>query len=127
MKHVHHDIIQEWIKDISRTIQWSPDGVNWTDVQGDPPLWSPYAKYRFKPEAQKFITVNGVNVPEPVRKELKRGQEYWLALVATGHPTVYSWHPQWHNGYLTLGIIHLTKEAAQIHIDAMLLPSRTDK
>ena len=124
MKHVHHDMIVEWAKDTSRVVELLNSLGKWTEVAT--PSWRPDIEFRFKPAEPKYIVVNGVNVPEPVRK-LKHGQEYWLALVGSGVPAAYQWSPVFHHDFLAFGLIHLTREAAQAHIDAMLLPSRTDK
>ncbi len=127
MKHVHHDMIVEWAADPSRVVQSRRlDHHEWA-VDPDP-QWFPQWQYRFKPAEPKYIVVNGVNVPEPVRGELEDGQEFWLADV--GDPARrFRWYASSEQTvrWLSLGLIHLTREAAQAHIDAMLLPSRTDK
>ena len=128
MKHVHHDMIVEWAKDTSRAVQgYYPDGGGvWLDEAF--PKWHPNNKYRFKPEEPKYIVVNGVNVPEPVRDGLEYGCEYWLASTSFGTSCSYYWDGTFSGKrWRSLGLIHLTSEAAQAHIDAMLLPSRTDK
>jgi hypothetical protein len=133
MKHVHHDLIQEWIKDTSRVVEeYSSTAERWLIVPR--PNWNPAIKYRFKPAEPKFITVNGVNVPEPVRGGLVDGQQVWIADACSGTDVCAGASTaRWHNSnrgfaqWLSLGLIHLTKEAAQAHIDAMLLPSRSDK
>ena len=124
MKHVHHDMIVEWVKDTSRVVQRLNRFTNtWIDEGW--PNWYPGCVYRFEP---KHIIVNGVNVPEPVREPLKDGQQFCFA-----DPTqINLWIGSWANTaaekrMLSLGLIHLTREAAQAHIDAMLLPSRSDK
>ena len=49
MKHVHHDIIAEWIKDTLRVVQCRrEEGCNWEDCD-DEPRWVPRYEYRFKP------------------------------------------------------------------------------
>ena len=130
MKHIHHDLIVAWAADPSLVVQsrrldhhgWAVDFY---------PQWLPYWQYRFKPAEPKFIVVNGIQVPEPVRCGLEYECTYWVASIAEGEPVAWiraktlgdtSMH-RW----LRLGLIHLTREAAQAHIDAMLLPSRTDK
>ena len=124
MKHVHHDMIVEWVKDTSRVVQRLNRFTNtWIDEGW--PNWYPGCVYRFEP---KHIIVNGMNVPEPVRERLRDQQEFWLA----DAPYSVADKRVWEDGYvydrwLSLGLIHLTREAAQAHIDAMLLPSRSDK
>ena len=125
-KHVHHDLIQEWIKDTSRVVESQNSYGHWSVVGA--PNWNPNCQYRFKPAEPKYIVVNGVNVPEPVRERLRDQQEFWLA----DAPYSVADKRAWEDGYvydrwLSLGLIHLTREAAQAHIDAMLLPSRSDK
>ena len=77
MKHVHHDMIVEWAADPSRVVQRYYGGGVWLDEKS--PQWFPNDKYRFKPAEPKFITVNGIQVPEPVRGGLKEAQQFWLA------------------------------------------------
>lgn len=76
-----------------------------------------HREYRLKPN---FIDINGHQVPEPVREPLQAGQEYWVA-------DVTKWDDEWYwnddnrdNLWLERGLIHLTKEAADIHIAALL-------
>jgi hypothetical protein len=127
MKHVHHDMIVEWAKDTSREVEvYFPGIKTWSATPS--PEWREDRQYRFKPAETKYIVVNGVNVPEPVRGGLEVGQRFWVTDACSGARTdlwlnSVSEYAQW----LSLGIIHLTHEAAQAHIDAMLLPSRSDK
>ena len=127
MKHVHHDMIVEWAADPSRVVQSRRlDHHGWAV---DPcPQWLPYWQYRFKPAEPKYIIVNGIQVPEPVRGGLENDQHYWLANPMQCYISEGLWTPtDTEIRWLSLGLIHLTREAAQAHIDAMLLPSRTDK
>ena len=125
MKHVHHDMIVAWAADPSRVVEVETD-TGWQVI--NTPVWTADSEYRFKPEEPKYIVVNGVNVPEPVREPLKNDQNYWVA-----DPSAYDIYGGWWASKaleiqcLSRGLIHLTREAAQTHIDAMLLPSRTDK
>jgi hypothetical protein len=127
MKHVHHDMIVAWAADTSRVVEVYSDSLDyWRSV--DIPTWSPNCVYRFKPAEPKYIVVNGIQVPEPVRGGLEHNQEYWLVdptawLITSGLWSFTNIEKQW----LSLGLIHLTREAAQAHSDAMLLPSRSDK
>jgi hypothetical protein len=120
-------MIVEWAKDPSRVVEeYSSTVKRWFVVQS--PDWHPACQYRFKPAEPKFIVVNGVYVPVPVRESLTDEQTYWLAdptlhYVKSGLWTADTTELHW----LSLGLIHLTREAAQAHIDAMLLPSRSDK
>lgn len=125
MKHVHHDMIVAWAADTSRVVEVETD-TGWQVI--NTPVWTADSEYRFKPAEPKFIIVNGVNVPEPVRELLEDGEKFWVA-----DPSAYDLYGGWWASKaleiqcLSRGLIHLTREAAQAHIDAMLLPSRTDK
>jgi hypothetical protein len=130
MKHVHHDLIVSWAADLSRVVEEQVhepcfDSYSWMKV--DYPTWNSTKKYRFKPAEPKYIVVNGVNVPEPMRGGLEAGRVYWLASTAYDHSNVVWAGCSRDLRWLSLGLIHLTREAAQAHIDAMLLPSRSDK
>ena len=125
MKHVHHDMIVAWAADPSRVVEVETD-TGWQVI--NTPVWTADSEYRFKPAEPKYIVVNGVNVPEPVRELLEDGEKFWVA-----DPSAYDIYGGWWASKaleiqcLSRGLIHLTREAAQAHIDAMLLPSRTDK
>ncbi|EBN0073232.1 hypothetical protein ZZ27_24995 [Salmonella enterica subsp. enterica serovar Virchow] len=90
------------------TDKWNP----MSDV-----FFQTHREYRLKP---RFIDINGHQVPEPVREPLKIGRVYWLARI---HGAVDSF--EWEGdhacrAWLERGLIHLTKEAADIHIAALL-------
>lgn len=71
-----------------------------------------------------FIEVNGVKVPKPLR-EMEDGQEYWLADVKEGcSPSSFYLEVPHQRRWLRNGLCHATKEARDIHVKAMLLPSR---
>lgn len=72
---------------------------------------------RLKP---RTIDINGHQVPEPVREPLNLGQKYWVADTAN-----FTEEKKWTDSFscqrwLARGILHLTKEAAETHIAALL-------
>ena len=74
------------------------------------------AKQHAKP---KVILINGYEVPEPHRTPLKDGEEYWVLSLFSG-VTRYCWQDDDEdNSCLRDGFIHLTKEAAEKHFDAL--------
>ena len=87
------------------------------------PEWREDFEYRRKP---KTITVNGIEVPEPVRKAPKFREKFFLVNPAS--PTLfneYSWSDhEYDNGWLNKGLIHLTEKAAIAHAKALLAPSQ---
>lgn len=83
-------------------------------------------EFRIKPET---ITINGHEVPCPVREPLGAGQGFWLA--DTTHTCLCAWYA-WssttlYRSWLDLGLIHSTKEAASAHAEALLSFTRSDK
>lgn len=78
---------------------------------------TPY--FRIKP---KTININGIEVPEPMREEPKKGTQVWVAdLMNAGEVTCTSWYSGVaHKDYLKNGLCHLTEEAAIIHANALL-------
>lgn len=74
---------------------------------------------RIKP---KTININGIEVPEPMREEPKRGAQIWVAdLMSSAGTTAINWYPgNNHKGYLEAGLCHLTQEAAELHAKALL-------
>lgn len=83
-------------------------------------------KFRIKPET---ITINGIEVPAPVREPLNRGQTYWLVRCCS---TVGSESQTWHGApqdflWLKNGLIHLHHKNADAHTEALLSFTRSDK
>lgn len=81
----------------------------------------PASRFRTKPKP-KTISINGHEVPEPVREPLENGQEYFVAHPAG--PSTYE-SSMWDGcaidiGLLSRGLIHLTREAAEAHSKTLL-------
>jgi len=73
----------------------------------------------------RTITVNGIEVPEPLRVEPKDEVNVWIVDNSEPYLCIYNYstlHKEFKNG-----AIHLTKEAAQAHYDALWAPSRIVK
>ena len=126
--HKHAALIKQFAEDmaidkelISKWKYRIPKDVYFTNVN-HAPSWIEDYEYRREPET---ITVNGVEVPEPCREPLERGDVYWEVSLIRCRPFRERWHGiPLEREQLSLGLIHLTKEAAQAHIDALLLPSK---
>jgi hypothetical protein len=74
---------------------------------------------------KRTISINGIEIPEPERKELTRDTIYFipnpLIIYETMGFTQYYWHYDNFDLYfLKKGLIHLTKEAAIQHAKALL-------
>ena len=79
-----------------------------------------YSKWKLKPNT---VMVNGLEVPEPLRDKPKPDDTIYIIYP---HKVVES---IWRNNSLYIetlknGAIHLTREAAQSHYDALWFPTR---
>ena len=97
----------------------------WCDGFDEHPIWHEDFEYRRKP---KTITVNGIEVPEPAREVPKRGDQYYLADPTSSRKVVRYWtnEPE-EKSWIEKGVLHLTKEAAIAHAQAMLVPSQRNQ
>ena len=80
------------------------------------------ATYRIKPEPPKTININGYDVPEPLRVAPPKGTPVYVVGV---YSLMNDAHFKWDGGTLALqaleaGMMHLTREAAELHTQALL-------
>ena len=127
MGHVHAELMAQYAEDARGTDkpwklweyrchgqdEWKPfrdylDGGFWEERE-----------YRRKP---RTITINGREVPEPMREAPDIGKEYYIA--ATGNEDMFVVGPWEGDRYdcmrLSRGLCHSTKEAAIAHAEALL-------
>ena len=123
MGHIHAAAMAEYAKDALETdmpwerweISLAESGDEYRSLLGHPE-WVVTRKYRRKP---KTILINGHEVTEPHRTPLKDGEYYWVPHIFTG-ATSYHWQDDdGDNSFLRNGFIHLTKEAAEKHFNAL--------
>jgi hypothetical protein len=80
------------------------------------PGWRDNFEYRHK---IKTININGFEVPEPLREEPIKNSIYWV--IGTDESYSCNWRDlDFEKDRLKNGICHLTKEAAEIHRNALL-------
>ena len=121
--HKHAHLMALYAQDAAETdepwLRWEvghEDGA-WVSCPCNP-SWRADTKFRSKP---KTININGFEVPEPYQGEMKANQPYWLADITSTEALFRIWH-----GYICddrwrkVGLIHLTKEAAELHRKALL-------
>jgi hypothetical protein len=126
MKHKHAENIIAYGQDAMETEypmeRWEFKHVElseWRDCTSTP-AWRYDYEYRRKP---RTININGHEVPEPVREPLSEGDAYYFVSLYTSDGASEShWHETAGVSRLRLdkGIIHLTREAAEIHANALL-------
>lgn len=91
------------------TDKWNP----MSDV-----FFQTHREYRLKP---RFIDINGHQVPEPEREPLEVNNLLWIADITQPNAEQLMWTD--HTSDILMlerGILHLTKEAAEAHIAALL-------
>ena len=121
MGHIHAAAMAEYAKDALETVKpWERWEFSCQKQEyktlWDHPTWHEKNKYRRK---HKTILINGHEVPEPHRTPLKDGEVYW-ALTLFSRATSLRWKDDdFDNSYLENGFIHLTKEAAEKHFNAL--------
>ena len=126
--HPHAELMMEYAK-IARTTNkpWTHfevrqnDSCVWEAIHLPVRFYS-HMEYRLKPEPPKTIRIGEYDVPEPVRQPLEDDKEYWGVDPMAEE---LAWKYKWNNALfcnlmLRRGLIHLTKEAAVIHAEALL-------
>ena len=123
MGHIHAAAMAEYAKDALETdMPWERWEVSMTE-SGDEyrnlfghPDWAVTRKYRRKP---KTILINGHEVPEPHRTPLKDGEVYWALSLFSGATSLRWADDDVDNSYLENGFVHLTRDAAEKHYEAI--------
>ena len=124
--HPHAELMLEYAKDWAETkhpwLRWRRRRVDsigdWSACQ-DHPKWLEDYDYEHKPKPVVTININGFKVPEPLRKEPNYGDECYT-LGALNNSTKFLWEGSTLEiKRLQLGLLHLTSEAATIHMKAV--------
>ena len=123
--HVHAENMRLYAEDAAETaepwLRWESASQNgsWASLRVHP-AWYSDMRYRRRP---RTININGIEVPEPCRTAPARNSTYWVP--TTADPCALAWRCSWDNCEvdrirLNFGIVHLTREAAEIHARALL-------
>lgn len=122
MGHIHAAAMAEYAKDAAETDKpW--ERWEFCHMRGEyqslhsHPEWVEDNKYRRKP---KVILINGHEVPEPCRTPFEIGDVYWTFTFFFADVIEVCWYgdSEDHNAFKN-GFIHLTKEAAEKHFNAL--------
>ena len=121
MGHIHAAAMAEYAKDALETDKpW--ERWEFCHMRGEyqslhgHPEWVEDNEYRRKP---KVILINGYEVPEPQRVPLKDGETYWTFTFYRGVISLRWFSDIDDYNFLKNGVIHLTKEAAEKHFNAL--------
>ena len=123
MGHIHAAAMAEYAKDAAETDKpwerWEFSLNNEREYASlhKHPSWGTENEYRRKP---KVILINGHEVPEPHRVPLEIGDVYWTFTFIKGGVTNFYWSDDSEDrDALKSGFVHLTKEAAEKHLNAL--------
>lgn len=121
--HKHAALMLQYAQDAAETARpwdlWQKQtGFGFEDLGGHP-HWDNCSVYRRKP---RTIRIGEFDVPEPLRVAPLEGQELWTVhLSISAGVSVNYWRGEnWQLYCLSSGILHLTKEAAELHAKALL-------
>ena len=131
-KHPHAESMMEYAKDALETDKpWERWEYKhclssvWSGCLAGHPEWDARKKYRRKP---KTNNINGYEVPEPVRRA-GTGMDYWFPKTTQPHVgSIQGWTETSvkHRGLLQDGMLHNTREAAELHAKALLSFTKRD-
>lgn len=124
--HPHAALMAQYAADAAETaepwLRWQTSfagSPHWADLQ-DHPGWAFDYAYRRKP---KTIRIGEHDVPEPLRRPIEQGADYWLVDLVNGRlgaTECTNFTPSTASAHTALGLVHLTREAAEQHARALL-------
>ena len=126
--HKHATLMLQYAQDAAETEtpwerwKWKGREEIWFDCKG-PIAFRSDCEYLRKP---RTININGYEVPEPVREPLQDGDQYWIADTTGWSSFCWRDYPD-DRRWLANGLIHLTEEAAQAHVEALLSFTRRNE
>jgi hypothetical protein len=128
--HKHHKLIMEYAKlaqEYERPWEFMQykHRDTWFDFMFHP-RWDADSDYRLKPPQPKFILINNIEVPEPLREAPKGGTiVYKVDIDEHGLIDYIIWKGiKRHLFHLDCGLLHLTEDAARQHWEAIISGSK---
>lgn len=120
--HKHWRLMRDYAQDAQETDRpwdrWQyryKDG-DWQDETG-PFIFYTDFEYRRKP---RTININGIEVPEPMREKPEDGTKYYMPMCDNEVDFSVWQNSMSDNRWLSWGVCHLTREAAELHAKALL-------
>ena len=78
-------------------------------------------KHVTKKKPVRYININGFKVPEPMREAPEKGTTYYVVALPDNEPYRFTWKGDTTDSiWLAKGIIHATRQAAELHLYALL-------
>lgn len=129
--HKHAALIKAWADDPSQAV-WSFTSLEWRKV--DTPSWCETSAYALgdKPAAppRRMCTLAGVEFPMPETEAPAPGVKVYVPDTYPVQGCKPTYDTSWNGGdgsqliWLKLGMVHLTKEAAEAHADALIAATK---
>ncbi len=122
--HPQADILRVIADGKTVQIRHEDDDAWWEPTNALQYINSDKHKFRIKPET---MSINGHEFPAPAREPVQKGQVYFLADICHHALTTHIWTEcSADTLWLERGLIHLTREAAIAHAEALLSFTRSD-
>jgi len=119
-RHKHAELMLQYAQDAAETEtpweRWQFKWKEWEDCEFCPE-WNNEFEYRRKP---RTININGIEVPEPMREVPKDGTKYYMPMCDREVDCSVWQNSMSDNRWLSWGVCHLTREAAELHAKALL-------
>ena len=120
MGHIHAELMAQYAEDAKQHDRpwelWQHgDHEGWVGCTTHP-SWHKDHSYRRKPQT---IMLGEYEVPEPCRTPLKDGEVYWIISIVGGSTSSLWQGDVIDFGCLENGFIHLTRDAAEKHFNAL--------
>ena len=123
--HKHAGLMLQYAQDALETeTPWERWEIKFSSMGGWSSVVVPFAfleeyEYRRKP---RTININGFEVPEPLRVAPEIGTPYFLVdiNIESRIDKIFWGNDKSDERWLSRGLIHLTKEAAELHAKALL-------
>ena len=122
--HIHAEKMEQYAKDAKTNPEpwklwefYSRIAGKWLQASGSLD-WTESTKYRRKPR-----TINSIEVPEPLRVAPAGGTEVWIPSLSGKdkcHALTWRYDGNWRELELERGLVHMTREAAIAHAEALL-------
>ena len=126
MKHIHAELMALYAQDAMETDKpwerweyYSSIDQCWVSFEINHPTWNSGTRFRRRPTT---ININGHKVPEPYRGEMRYGQFYYIPKLDSRdlYNTLNWCKDACDQRVIERGLVHLTKEAAIKHTEALL-------
>lgn len=125
VKHKHYEVLTQWLADQTLELEYLSigAGARWYPRGDLNPVTHPDIEWRIKP---RMVKVGRHEWPMPLEVATLVGTVYWWPSSGYTFTDTWSNNSPTDRARLSARMIHLTKEAAQQHADALVAINRGD-